>query len=153
MFAVKVEHDAAHGVGGTAAIVHQLAEILVTLLPHILPECGKQVVKRLQRQAERLQCFGLQTLHQRGLQGFATADSVQFGAQAVQTLQAFFIGCAAFVGNIVGGAGKGINGMGGLAQTARQHDGADGEVFVVVNRHIGSSGKFKLQRERPSESG
>ena len=60
---VKVQHNASDWIGGTAAVVDQVAKILITGFDNILTECGQKIVKRLQRQLERSDGFTLQTLH------------------------------------------------------------------------------------------
>jgi hypothetical protein len=47
------EHDAAHRVGGAAAVVHEFVEGRVALLRHVLPEGIEQVAKEGDRQVVR----------------------------------------------------------------------------------------------------
>ena len=129
--AVEVQEQTADGVGAAAGIVHQLAEVLVAGFHYVLAEGGEQVVERLKRQLERPDGFVCQPPHQLGMRDFARADVLKLGTQAVKLAQAFFLGQIAFVGDVVGSAGEGVDGMHGAAQAARQGERADGKVFVV----------------------
>ena len=75
---VQMQDNPPDGIGGTARIIHQFAEMLVTRFVRVLLEGGEQIVKRLQRQGERHHRFGLQTLHQCGFRHLPRADFVQF---------------------------------------------------------------------------
>ena len=136
--AVEVQHQPAHRVGRAAAVVRKLGKICVAGLAHILAEGVEQVAKEPDRQLELADVVpkAIEDRGQRGVvESFILLDGVERPAVVVEPRQADDRLRVAFVGDVVGGAGKGVDGLDRLAQVRGQKEGRDGEVFVVVDGH------------------
>jgi hypothetical protein len=129
----------AHRVGGTAAIVHQFVEVLVTFLVDVLDEGIKQIAEQLQGQAvggdDRAQAQ-----EDRVLRRPAGFDGVEFRLVAGEQLAALRGAEAALVGEIVGAAGEPVDRRHRLAQARGQQERGDGKVLVVVYSHLWDRG-------------
>ena len=77
------------------------------------------MVEGLERKIERPDGFALEPLHQFAVRSLVSGKAVELGTQIIELAQALFVGQIAFVGYIVGSAGKRIDGVHRSAQAVR----------------------------------
>ena len=77
------------------------------------------MVERLERKIKRPDGFALEPLHQFAVRGLPGGQAVELCPQVIELAQALFIEQIAFVGDVVGSAGKRIDGVHRAAQAAR----------------------------------
>ncbi|MCY1370728.1 hypothetical protein D9M69_578330 [compost metagenome] len=138
----QVQHQPAHRIGRTGAVIGQGGVVFVAFDADVLLEGGQQVVEgcdgqlvagdRGRQRLEDAGQFGRAGFRRRA--GFG-ADAMQFGAEHGQLVQPFLVRGAAFIGDVVRGAGEPVDIGHGAAQPARQQQRGDGEVLVVIDGH------------------
>ena len=113
-----MQQQASDRIGRAAAIVHQFVEVAVTILACVLQKGIEQVAKQLQRQVVAGD-HRPQAQEYRMLRCSALLNSIQFGLVGCQHCAALLRREISFVGEVVGAAGKSIDGRHRLAQGRR----------------------------------
>ena len=139
-----MQQQSSDRIGGAAAVVHQIVDVAVAILAHVLHEGVEQVAKQPQWQAVAGDRRA-QAKKYRMLCRFAAFNRVQFGLIAGEQRAALLRRKISLVGEIVGAAGEAINCRHRLAQGRRQQNGRNRKVFVVINGHA------KDRRQRTEE--
>ncbi len=132
--AEQVQDQAADRVGRAAAVVEQFRVVGVAFLDDILREGVEQVAEELDRQGVFANHFGERDEKWR-LRRRAGCDAVQFRLIGGQAGQPFFGHRIAFVGDVVGAAGKTIDRLDRPTQMRGNEEGGNREVFVVIDGH------------------
>ena len=138
--AIQVQQQPPHGVGRQAAVVQQLGVVGVALAAggavHVLLKGAQQVVQQVQRQLVRVYVLCQRAKHP-GPAGVGALGVLRGMVQGLavggQVGQALRGGGIALVGDVVGRAGKPIDGGNHRAQVWRAQPGRDRKVFFVCN--------------------
>ena len=126
VLAVQVQHMAADRHGGQAAVVQQLRPGGVAALRGVLAEGGQQVQRVLRGDAG----FGQAGAQAEGAGRSAAGLPEQHRPHPVQPAQLVVRGQHGAVGDVVGVAGEGVEGVDVRAQRRADQGGADREVLV-----------------------
>ena len=148
--AIQVQKQPPHRVGGAAAVVQQFGAVGIAFgiagFFHILGEGAEQVFEQRHGQLVAAQHALQRQEHIRpaGRGRLPLRNRVQVGQVGRQVVQAGGRCGVAFIGNVVGRAGKGVDGGNRLAQVRRAQQRGDREVFVV--RHGCGQGRGGRRR-------
>ncbi|MPN00109.1 hypothetical protein SDC9_147303 [bioreactor metagenome] len=130
-----------HRVGRAAAVVQQFGlrgiGAAIARVDDVLHEGVQQIIQQRHGQGMRADLVLQRREHACPAWGWRVAccNALQFCAVVAQVLQARFGRCIPFVGQVVGCAGKTVDGGNRLAQMGRAQQGRDGKVLVM--RHGG----------------
>ena len=148
---VQVKHQSSYRVRRPAAVVQQVRIAGVTGGHHILAEGREQVAEGLQGQG--VIGDGLLQTGEDGMRaGQLLLDQVELRVVGMQRGQSFFRAGVAFIGDVVGAAGKGVDGSDCRPQAGRQQQRGHGEVLVVIDGH-GARDSVELVLEQRLDGG
>ena len=133
--AKQFEQKPSHRIRRAPAVVEHFVEAGIALLLHVLGEGGEEIAERLQREMiiadDRPKCREPWNSRSQAL-----LDPAQFGAKGREPRYSNVIGGVALVGEVVGLPREPVDLGHRVAKLTRQEERGDGEVFVVVYRHL-----------------
>ena len=142
------QHQTADGVGRSPGVVEDILPLRVPLHEYVLLECAQEVVEQGHLQLERPHCRRQRREDVAGV-GTVALDATRGGVVEtlppfVEQFEAAIVSVAAFVSEVVGDTGEGIDGRDVRPRRFRQQFRGDWKILVVLTREAQAGGVCRV---------